>query len=135
MVPISQAEILFLGGKRPRRYGGEVAVLNLTDLKGSYGRFCKKGQFSFYTNSYNISKTGEVTAVVEKNEGSPYDSESDEEYDLICYPGTCSGTKVLAANISSHLSPNYSNESSYFYITEQGSYIETPIPSIHYSSD
>ena len=64
MVPITSSEILFLGGKRDYESIGEVSVLDLVDLKLKI--LVKNPDYRFWceTNSFNVSKTGEISAVV-----------------------------------------------------------------------
>ena len=66
MVPMTQTgEILFLGGYKESPGKGEVSVLNLADLNTKVlieGR--SSLLFSESYNSYNLSKSGEVNAVI-----------------------------------------------------------------------
>ena len=89
MVPITSSEILFLGGWRDSRYLGEVSVLNLATLKR---RVLINGQnYSFVSmsNTFNISKTGEVTTIVKKSDGQK------REIDLIRYSRMTNTLKVV----------------------------------------
>ena len=83
MVPLSSSEILFLGGGRDLQEISEVSLLNLTDLEMKVLIEDNENGFLSRSNSYNISKAGEVTAVVNRT-----DSENSLYWDLISYSRT-----------------------------------------------
>ena len=64
MVPISSNEVIFLGGIKEVHGIGEVSLLNLADLTWQVVVEEDSNCFFAEFNLFNLSKDGEITAIV-----------------------------------------------------------------------
>ena len=92
MVPITSSEILFFGGGRDGETTGEVSVLNLEDLTRKVVINDQNYRFKSLTNTYSLTRSGLVTAAVERPNGT---------HDLISYSTQWNKIRVLAKDLDS----------------------------------